>query len=272
MRKYICVINGRGGVGKDTLIDAVSKKYNVVNVSSITPIKVIADKNGWWHGGKSDAERRLLAGLKQVLDEYNGTTLKYLVEQTAKFLAQDNAEVLFIHIREPENIAKYIDAVDEDVATILIESERAKDSYGNQADDNVENYAYDYYYQNDLGIDVCGDDFVDWFYETVIEPREHSHYYKEFKVIHKLYSNELVCRGENYRCAFDFEVGRTCDDERLIVTTTVSDSQEPRCTSDRATVGGTSTGRTVVLPNKVIKAILVETEKLRQQAIEEGIV
>ena len=47
MKKYVVIINGKGGVGKDTLCDIVSKKYCVNNVSSITPIKQIAQIGGW---------------------------------------------------------------------------------------------------------------------------------------------------------------------------------------------------------------------------------
>lgn len=38
-KKMIVIINGKGGVGKDTLINSVSKIFRVKNVSSITPIK-----------------------------------------------------------------------------------------------------------------------------------------------------------------------------------------------------------------------------------------
>ena len=52
MNKLIVVINGRGGVGKDTLCSFVSDNYNVMNISSIDPIKEIAKTIGW--DGKKD--------------------------------------------------------------------------------------------------------------------------------------------------------------------------------------------------------------------------
>jgi adenylate kinase family enzyme len=47
MNKLAIVINGGGGAGKDTLCDMAAKHFDVVNVSSIDPIKRIARENGW---------------------------------------------------------------------------------------------------------------------------------------------------------------------------------------------------------------------------------
>lgn len=45
--KCIIVINGAGGVGKDTLCDFASKYYKTMNVSSVDPIKEAAYILGW---------------------------------------------------------------------------------------------------------------------------------------------------------------------------------------------------------------------------------
>ena len=42
MNKQIIIINGQGGVGKDTICDIVKKYYGVKIVSSIDMIKAIA--------------------------------------------------------------------------------------------------------------------------------------------------------------------------------------------------------------------------------------
>ena len=47
MKKTVIVINGAGGVGKDTLCDAVALHLPTCNISSITPIKEIARTFGW---------------------------------------------------------------------------------------------------------------------------------------------------------------------------------------------------------------------------------
>ena len=46
MKKLVMVINGRGGVGKDTLCDFAAAYFRVRNVSSITPVKELAAQCG----------------------------------------------------------------------------------------------------------------------------------------------------------------------------------------------------------------------------------
>ena len=45
--KLTILINGAGGVGKDTLCHIAEARYRVRNVSSNTPIKQIAAHSGW---------------------------------------------------------------------------------------------------------------------------------------------------------------------------------------------------------------------------------
>ena len=70
MRKIVFVINGAGGVGKDTLCDLAAKHFKVYNVSSIDPIKEIAAMTGW-KGEKTDKARKYLSDLKALTINYN---------------------------------------------------------------------------------------------------------------------------------------------------------------------------------------------------------
>ena len=47
MHKLVIVINGSGGVGKDSICSIVGKHYSTMNISSVDPIKKIAFENGW---------------------------------------------------------------------------------------------------------------------------------------------------------------------------------------------------------------------------------
>ena len=70
MKKLVMVINGAGGVGKDTLCEFAMKHFKVMNISSITPIKELAALAGW-DGKKDDKSRKFLSDLKQLSVEYN---------------------------------------------------------------------------------------------------------------------------------------------------------------------------------------------------------
>ncbi len=160
MKKAVIVINGRGGVGKDTLSEIASKSFKVENVSSITPIKEIAAMCGW-DGTKDDKSRKFLADLKQLSVEYNDYPTVWAAERYKEFLNSDK-EIMFVHIREPEEIKKFVRATDGAAITLLVRGgERMKrGAYGNAADDGVENYSYDYYFDNDGTLAEAEEGFI----------------------------------------------------------------------------------------------------------------
>lgn len=162
MEKKIIVINGKGAVGKDTCVDAVARKYVVLNCSSITPIKQAADILGWNFCDKSDKARKFLSDLKMLSSEFNDYPFIYLLKVYSQFMDSDKAEVMFVHIREPKEIAKFKARVPE-CKTLLIKSKRTERDYGNVADDNVGNYDYDYVYHNDKPLDEVKADFLEFF-------------------------------------------------------------------------------------------------------------
>ena len=153
MNKVTIVINGAGGVGKDTLCDIASRHFAVRNISTITPIKELA-RMADWDGRKDDRSRKFLADLKQLCVNYNDFPTNWAKAQYEDFLTTDE-EILFVHIREPEEIAKYVKATGGAAKTLLVRGgERMrKSAYGNAADDGVENYYYDYYFDNDKTLD-----------------------------------------------------------------------------------------------------------------------
>ena len=64
MEKITVIINGVGGCGKDTLVEMLSSHRKVKNISSITPVKKIAEHCGWL-GEKTDKARKFLSDLKK---------------------------------------------------------------------------------------------------------------------------------------------------------------------------------------------------------------
>lgn len=161
MKKAVIVINGAGGVGKDTLCDLAEKHIKIRNISTITPIKELARMCGW-DGSKDDKSRKFLADMKQLTVSYNDFPTNWAVQIFREFLSTDE-QILFVHIREPEEIAKFIKATDGFAKALLVRGgERmTKSHYGNAADDCVENYKYDYYFTNDKSLTEAEVSFVE---------------------------------------------------------------------------------------------------------------
>ncbi len=162
MKKLVLVINGAGGVGKDTLCDLASKHFNLRNISTITPIKEIAILCGW-KGEKTDKARKFLSDFKKLTVDYNDFPTAWAMNQYNDFLTTDE-EILFVHIREAEEIAKFVNATGGEAKTLLIRGgERMrKANYGNVSDDCVENFCYDYYFVNDKDLETAEREFSEF--------------------------------------------------------------------------------------------------------------
>lgn len=106
--KFIFIINGAPESGKDTFIKCI-KDYtrdDIMNISSIDIVKdmlnpIIGDRKG-------QNERKLLSSVKSALIEYDDFPTKYLIEKLASFMIDDEMRMMFIHIREPKEIDKFI--------------------------------------------------------------------------------------------------------------------------------------------------------------------
>lgn len=153
MNKKIFIINGSGGVGKDTFVESVSVELNdrlkrfhtVVNFSSVDKVKQIAKEIGW-DGKKDEKNRKFLSDLKILTSEYCDMPFKSMKNKVTEFMKDEESKFLFLHIREPEEIAR---AVKEfDAKTVLIIRNSVKHIVSNMADKNVFNYNYDFIIDN----------------------------------------------------------------------------------------------------------------------------
>lgn len=139
------VINGPGGAGKDAFIKFVEKYYfkgNVVNVSSIDPIKWLAQYGGW-KGEKTDKARKMLSDLKKLFIDFNNLPFTFLTSQMSLLKRDD---IIFMHVREASEIDKLKCLSNVIIRTILID--RQTDLKGNDSDDMVYDYDYDYVIDN----------------------------------------------------------------------------------------------------------------------------
>ncbi len=159
MKKLVVIINGSGGVGKDTLCEFAKDIFCVRNISAITPIKEIAMAYGW-KGEKDAKARKFLADLKAAFVAYNDLPFLYIKEQYHSFMEDEKEQILFIHIREAGEIDKVKQYIKTPCVTLLITREsKEKQCWGNSSDDNVACYTYDHQYANDCTLQEAGKDF-----------------------------------------------------------------------------------------------------------------
>lgn len=180
MDKQIFIINGSGGVGKDTFVEMVTdqsyrmvvdnednaifvKYLDIGNYSSVSKIKEIAKIIGW-NGEKTERHRKFLSDLKLLTTEYNDMPLNDMREYADYFFdsyskcddyGSIKAKILFLHIREPEEIAKAVKEFKEyNTKTLLIKRDSVKHITSNMADENVYNYDYDIVINNNSDFDA----------------------------------------------------------------------------------------------------------------------
>ena len=145
MNKHIVIINGSGGVGKDSFVHAAAKFACVINFSSVDKIKEAAKIIGW-SGEKSEKSRQLLSGMKDLSIAYNDGPFQSMKKKVSEFY-NTKADILFLHIREPEEIERA--KKEFDAHTLLIIRNSVDHVKSNHADANVFHYDYDFTIQND---------------------------------------------------------------------------------------------------------------------------
>lgn len=161
MHKQIVVINGTGGSGKDTFVEFCSKYGRVMNFSSVDKVKEVARLIGW-NGQKTEKDRKFLSDLKRLTTEYNDMAFNSIKEAIGKFKESDK-EILFIHIREPEEIQRAVVAFG--AKTLLVKRDGIAKIESNYSDASVENYNYDFVIENTTleELDTKAHKFVDEF-------------------------------------------------------------------------------------------------------------
>ena len=149
MKKKIVIINGSGGVGKDTFVEFCSEFAKVKNISSVDKVKEAAKILVGWDGTKDDKSRKLLVDLKQLSIDFNDYPVKYIQNEAESFLEDSEQDLMFVHIREISEIEKVKNLLGDKIQTLLITSTRVEKILTNNSDANVENYNYDLYIKND---------------------------------------------------------------------------------------------------------------------------
>jgi len=145
--KKAFIINGAGGAGKDTFVEYIQDKIDgVINISSVTEVKFIANKYFGWQGEKTLKWRKVLSDLKLIQSESCDGPFNYMKDEYEN--GPDG--IYFFHVREPDEIKKMVEYCN--AKTVLMRRSEQDDTqvvYGNMADDGVYDYTYDIIVIND---------------------------------------------------------------------------------------------------------------------------
>lgn len=170
----VIVLNGYGGTGKDTFygfcynkIKATDSNAIVSHISMVDKAKYIAKMTGW-DGGKSEKDRKYLAELKTLIDNYNdgsmGSIKQFIGSMNYKYGSRDR--YIFVDSREPYDIDRLV--ADYGATTVFIINNNIPKVLSNHADANVEKYEYDYYIDNNSTLDNLENN-ANHFIETLME-------------------------------------------------------------------------------------------------------
>lgn len=145
--KKIFVQNSVGGSGKDTWASLLNKYIPTYKYSIVGLPKEAAKVLGW-DGGKTEKDRKFLSDVMDLSTEYNDAPFKDVLSIVTDF--KNNLieyDVLIIDMRDPKDIARAVETFGAE--TILIRNPNVRKIESNHADQNVENYNYDYIIEND---------------------------------------------------------------------------------------------------------------------------
>lgn len=147
---YTFCINGYPQAGKDSFVELCKLIYgNCYNFSTVDFVKQVAFYCGW-NGKKTDKDRKFLSDLKKILAEWDDIPFRSVVNKIKSLedKYQDNDCLVFIHVREPAEIQRFVDTLGS--KTILIRRAAIEDYYqSNSSDANVLQFNYDYEIRND---------------------------------------------------------------------------------------------------------------------------
>ena len=152
--KVVIIINGSGGVGKDTLCDIAGKYFECTNISSVDEIKAIASIFAYWDSNKKEAkDRKFLSDLKNLFTDYCDRPFTYMMKRVQEFEEHTSKQILFIHSREIAEVNKLKTEIANKfniycISLLVIQSNTTKVVWGNSSDDDIDVKDYDIVFDN----------------------------------------------------------------------------------------------------------------------------
>lgn len=154
---HIIIVNGPPRTGKDTFIEILTSMLRAKNIavdafSSIDPVRDMLTAAGFDLSKKTETDRKLLAVVGAAVEEHSSWRMRQCIDRICDFafsVANPADSVMFLHIREPANIAtirQWASATYgvHTCCTVFIESIRAEKVISNSSDAGVKDMGYDY--------------------------------------------------------------------------------------------------------------------------------
>ena len=154
----VIIINGSGGVGKDTFIRYAVPYFLINNTNSsvstysiIDPIKELMTKIGI-KLDKDEKNRKFMSDFKLLMDDYNDLPYRKLIDvfEHAYYHSYVDYNVFIAVMREPKDISRFITELThvygfdgKDIYTVLVCNDRVKPITSNIADASVNYIKYD---------------------------------------------------------------------------------------------------------------------------------
>lgn len=162
----IFIVNGRGGAGKtsfEKMVVEIAAAHNqkIAILSTIDYVKDVAKSIGW-DGTKTLENRRMLSDLKDLLTRWNDSPHQSVCNKIKEL---SDVDAVFIDSREPTDIQRFVE--EYQAMTVLVQRGKEIITYGNHADDCVDDFDYDICVDNSRGLAELLEE-SNIFYETFI--------------------------------------------------------------------------------------------------------
>ena len=159
MKRFIFIINGSGGTGKDKFIECCSKLISIRNISSVDHIKDALEmicptyKKGLEKQQNEDGDRwrQNLYDLKMLSTNMDDGPFKVITRKIYDFFGDSDHSVLFVHIREPEEIKKIVKCYN--CKTILVKNHNVRSLDSIDVERKVSDFDYDIIIYNNGTLD-----------------------------------------------------------------------------------------------------------------------
>lgn len=153
-RKNVVLLNGSATCGKNTFVEQLSSIVKVEHWSTVDKYKDILKQFfplEYNEEHKTDHIRQFLSEFKALSTKYFNDPYNETMKKIFEFFeSPSDAEILFIDIREPEEIQKILNRFSNDeVVTLLIDNPNKECNMSNNSDANVFDFTYDWIVVND---------------------------------------------------------------------------------------------------------------------------